>query len=333
VTGSNGPQSTIVTARVTDGSNALVADPVGFDNVQFEIVGPPNNGARLVGVNAAGQTVSGTIINTVTHNGIASVTFQAGSVQGPVQIRVTADRGDNNVDNGIQDPVTATGTVVVSDGKLFSLTITSPIINAILVNRVSTDVTLVTQGTAIPPDPNATYSLTVTAFATDRQGNPVIEGTPIRFGAIDAPQVNGVFSISGVQGNPQEGGTLFTATDGHFKTAGGGAGPGDTLLVFGKDVPGNADLESAAKVTVVNNETTLHVATPFNLNDTTGVSVDYGPVLPYIVGRAQTGNITALATTNKFGAASTTLNYPVSALGRAVAARSSRVSIELRSCL
>jgi len=321
ISSSGGPGSSVVNATVRDGNNALVPDPAGFNNVKFEIAGPAGTDARLSGVNAAGP-VTGTSVTTVTHNGIASVSLLAGTQQGPVQIKATADRGDNNVDNGIQDPVSATTTVVISDGKLFSLTLSTPSVNAILVDRVSTDATLINQGggtVTIPPDPNAIYSLTVTAIGVDRQGNPIIPGTVVRFGSIDAPQTNGSFSISGTQGNPKEGGTLFTATDGHFRTAGGGAGPGDTLLVFGKDVEGNADLESAVKVTAVNSETSLTVGTPFNLNDTTGTSVDYGSVLPYIVGRAQTGNITSPASTNAFGVASTTLNYPVSALGRAVA--------------
>ena len=323
ISGSNGPQSTIVTAQVFDGSNAPVPNPNGFDNVQFQIVGPSNSDARLSGTNAAGTQSSGTTVATVTHSGVATVTFQSGTQQGPVQIKATADRADNNVDNGISDPVSATTTVVVSDGKLFSLTLTSPGSNApaILINRVSTLATLINQtGTTIPPDPNATYSFTVSAIGNDRQGNPVLPGTQIAFGSIDSPvDSNGFYQISGSHGDPQEGGFVFTATDGHFTTAGGGAGPGDTTLVFGKLVDGNADLESAARVTSVVNAQTLNVATPFNLNDTTGSSVNYGPVLPYIIGRAQIGNITSPAATNSVGVASTTLNYPVSQLGHVTA--------------
>ena len=323
ISGSNGPQSTIVTAEVLDGSNASVPNPSGFDNVQFSIVGPATSDARLSGINASGASTSGTTVSTVTHNGIANVTFQSGTQQGPVQVKATADRSDNNVDNGITDPVSATTTVVVSDGKLFSLTLTSPGSNApsILINRVSTGVTLIDQSTTpIPPDPNATYSFTVSAIGNDRQGNPVLPGTQIKFGSIDSPvDVNNNYLISGVHGDPQEGGTTFTATDGHFTTAGGGAGPGDSVLVFGKLVAGNADLESAARVAAVQSATTLSASTPFNTNDTTGTSVNDGPVLPYIIGRAQIGNITSPSSTNSVGVASTTLNYPVSALGHVTA--------------
>src|SRR5690606_27904929 len=118
--------------------------------------------------------------------GLATASFQAGEAtpQMPVQIRATADRADNNVSNGIQDPVTSTTSIIVSDGKLYSIKITSPDTNAILINTVSGGVDT---DEDIPVDPDGTYSLTVSAEASDRQGNPVIPGTPIRFGSIDEP--------------------------------------------------------------------------------------------------------------------------------------------------
>jgi hypothetical protein len=324
VQSSGGAQSALVSATLKDGSGALLSAPSGASNVQFSIVGPVGNDATLSGVDGSGASHTGTTINAASHNGIASVTFNAGTQQGAVQVQATADRGDNNVDNGISSPISSTGTVNVSDGKLDSLTLTfnGSGAAAILVNGVSGAVS--TDGSAIPPDPNATYSLTVTVQGTDRFGGPVLPGTQIRFGAIDTPlNADGFFAISGNQGDPEEGGIHFSATDGHFKTAGGGAGPGDTLLVIGKQEQGapdgNADLESASKVVTVISETQLTVSTPFNLNDTTGTSVNHGPVLPYIVGRAGIGTITSPALTNANGAASTTLNYPVSKLGHIVA--------------
>jgi len=142
-------------------------------------------------------------------------------------------------------------------------------------------------------------------IAQDRQGKPVVPGTVIGFGLIDAPvfgfpdQGSGTFEISGNDGNPQEGGTLFTAPTGHFTTAGGGAGPGDALVLFGNEVPNHVDddLESARTVQHVNNAGSLHVTQPFNLNDTTGVSVDSGNNVPYVIGRASAGNIDASAVT------------------------------------
>ncbi|MGA9333424.1 MAG: hypothetical protein WBV39_04015, partial [Rudaea sp.] len=322
ISGSGGPQSTQVTAFVSDGNDVAAADPGGFDNVQFEIVGPAGSDARLTGVNAAGHSVTGTKIATVTHNGIAGVTFQAGTLQGPVQVKATVDRGDNNVDNQIQDPVSATATVVVSDGKLFSLKITNPAINSNLLPVVDNGSS---SGTSTP---TPVYTVPVSILATDRQGNPVLPGTQIDFGLIDAPvfgypdQGSGTFELSGNDGNPQEGGTLFTAPTGAFETAGAGAGPGDALLLFGKDTSGDADLESARTVQRINNEGSLNVTQAFNLNDTTGVSVNTGDDIPYVIGRATAGNIDANAFTGEDsagvpnGIASVTMRYPQSRIGQ-----------------
>ena len=327
VSGSNGPQSTVVTASVFDGSDALVGDPPNVDNVQFQIVGPANNDGRLTALNAAGQQNSGTTVLATTHNGIATATFQAGTQQGPVQIKMTADRADNNVDNGITDPVSATTTVVVSDGKLYSLTIVSPDTGSAISTGVSANV-------VETPARSGNYRINISAKGVDRQGNPVLPGTVIAFGDVDSPQVvnassgpQGWFQISGSHGDPQEGGKLFTATDGHFLTAGGGAGPGDTLLVIGKASEGapalNDDLETSDKITSVLSETSLTVATPFNLNDKTGVIVNNGPVLPYIIGRATFSSVDSPGftdtTSSSTGVATTTLNYPASAIGKAVA--------------
>ena len=328
---SGGNNTAMITATVRDGANQLVPDPVsgntGADNVLFELAGEAGD-ARLSS-SSVGGAVSGTSVPSHTVNGLATASFQAGEAtpQGPLQIRATADRADNNVSNGIQDPVTSTISVIVSDGKLYSIKITSPDTNAILINTVSDSVT-VDQG--IPVDPDGTYSLTVSALATDRQGNPVIPGTPIRFGSIDEPVGTfdaGVdanrFLLAGGDGNPQEGGSLFAAPTGHFQTAGGGAGPGDALVVFGKTQhgapAGNEDLESVLTVQRVNTQGSLNVSSPFNNNNTTGANVDNGPVLPYIIGRSQHGNITASATTNEIGVAHATLNYTVETLGHIAA--------------
>ncbi|HET8942447.1 MAG TPA: hypothetical protein VFN13_10720 [Rudaea sp.] len=330
VSGSGGPQSTQIRAVVTNGNGVGVADPGGFDNVQFEIVGPAGNDARLTGIDASGHTVTGGKIATVTHNGIAGVTFQAGTQQGPVQVKATADRGDNNVDNQIQDAVSATATVVVSDGKLDSITINSPDTDSVNATGVSAN------ATEDPPG-SGNYQLTISATGVDRQGNAVLPGTQIAFGAIDSPQLpvagsspQAWFQISGTRGDPQEGGNLFTATDGHFvSSSGSSAGPGDTLLVIGKQSQGapagNDDLESAAKITRINTATSLNVATPFNLNDRSGVSVDNHDVLPYIIGRAEFTSIGSPGYTDSTsanpltGTATTTLNYSASQIGKAVA--------------
>ncbi len=315
VAGGGGVTNSVISAQVRDGANQPVPDPGSAQNVKFEIVGDAGGGI-LSSPSGSGQSV-----NASTIAGIATVSFQAGTVlpPGPVQIRATADRSDNNVSNGIGDPISATTSVAVSDGKLFGLVITSPDLEAITQNHVFEGV----DSTGAPIGGlDGTYSFTISALATDRQGNPVVPGTTIQFGVIDAPLAGfpgtggGVFQIAGGDGNPLEGGKAFTAPTGQFTTAGGGAGPGDTLLVLGDLVTGNADLENARLVQSISNGANLTVTSAFNRNDTTGSSVNYGAVLPYVIGRATEVNITASATTNAIGVASTKLNYPVSRLGK-----------------
>jgi hypothetical protein len=325
VQGSGGRTSGTMEAELSDAIGQPVPDPVAgnnsFNNVRVEIIGdaPAAANERLNGLNAAGQSVSGQNIALRTTNGIATFSFVTGNRLGQTTVRVTADRADNNVDNGISDPVVAERTVVISDGRLFALQVTSPNVEAIEANRVATN----EQGLVGGLD--GTYSLTVSALATDRQGNPVLAGTPVEFGLVDAPLVGfpnlgpGAFAISGSDGNPQESGFVFTAPNGAFQTAGGGAGPRDTLLVFGQSVPGNRDLESARTVASVNSQTGLTTVQRFNANDDTGTSVDSGNVLPYLIGRAQHGNIIATGFTDENGVATVRMNYPVSRLGQSVA--------------
>lgn len=321
VQGSGGNTSVQLEARVDDGIGQPVPDPVAgnnaFNNVRLEILNQ-GQGERLSGVNAQGQSVNGASISVRTTNGIAGALFTAGNRTGTTVVRATSDRADNNVDNGISDPVVTERSIVVSDGRLFNIELTQPIENALVINPV--DPTVGPTPGETPDSPDGTYSLTVSIIATDRLGNPVIPGTPIKFGLIDEPQASGVadFLISGLDGNPQEGGTLFTAATGQFRTAGGGAGPGDALVIFGKEVVGNRDLEGARVITAVNSQTSLTVQRRFNLNDDTGVSVDYLGALPYVIGRAQEGNIVADGLTNEFGVARTIMTYPTSRLGKRV---------------
>ena len=322
VQGSGGPTFTTFAVRVEQASGQPVPDPVagnaGFNNVRLEILGDGiTAGERLSGVNAQGQSVEGTSINLRTSNGVAGATFRAGTRTGTTTIRATADRADNNVDNGIADPVVGTFTIVIGDGRLFGIELTVPGDNAIFVNGVIDDPELVEE------NPDGTYSVTVTAIATDRQGNPVVPGTVINFGLIDEPQSGfplggGGFDLSGLDGNPQEAGTLFTAPGGAFLTAGGGAGPGDTLVLFGEEVTGNHDHESARQVASVNSQTSLTVTRRFNRNDHTGSIVNDGPVIPYIIGRAEDATIPATALTDELGVATTRYTFPVSQLGKPV---------------
>ena len=325
VANSNANSVLPIQIRVTNDAGESIPDPSpGVNNVLLEIVNP--NGETLTSTNASGTAVEGTSIRTRTLQSIASAVFRAAARQGLVQIRATGDRADNNVDNGIQIPIFATKAVTVSDGKLYDIKITSSVQEALVARRF-----IATEFPGTPTNPggaqNGTYGFFVSAIATDRQGNPVIPGTQIDFGMIDAPIVGyptqgpGTFQIAGNDGDPVEGGTRFTAPTGQFTTAGGGAGPGDTLILFGEDFSPIRDLESARQIARINGPGSLDIAssTRFNLNDdtTNGIAVDRGPVVPYVIGRATIGNVTNSRQTDQFGVVTTTINYPVSRMGHA----------------
>ncbi len=333
VQGSGGNDSGALRIRIDDALGQPVPEPVSgstaYNNFRLELIGTqPNTAPRLSALNAAGVVVSGSKIDLRTTSGIGTANFISGSGTGSFRVRLTADRADNNVDNGISDPVVLERSVVVSDGKLWDLEITFPTVSALFVNPQGGN-TVQVNGNQVPGVMDGTYSLTVGVIATDRQGNPVLPGTVINFGLVDEPQTpfgSGDFYMAGGDGDPQEGGTLFTADGGCFANSGGcttpvsggAAGPGDTLLIMSEHVLGNRDLEGARLITQVNSRRSLTVNYRFNHNDTTGQSVDYHGILPYIVGRAADGNIHATGATDANGVATTRMNYPQSRLGKVV---------------
>ncbi len=334
IQGAGGATTRQLQVFVSDGSNNPVVDASGVNNVLLEIATPGAAGGEQINALGATGPSEGTSIRARTVNGVLAAVFRSGTRQGSITLRATADRADNNVDNGIQNPVSNTVSLVVSDGRLFSVKLVRP------TRAIEEGDLFVRSPSPVTPDAlinrqSGTYRMAVTALATDRQGNPVIPGTPLEFGLIDSPMVGypndgqGEFVISGLDGDPQEGGTLFTAPTGRFQTAGEGAGPGDTLVVLGEEVPGNRDLESARTVQSVLNQTSLRVTTRFNFNDDTGQSVNFGPVLPYVIGRATIANIESNTVgtptsapvrinTNEQGLAQTFVNYPISQLNRRV---------------
>jgi hypothetical protein len=327
IQGVNGPTSKSVEVKLFDGAGGILptpgTQPTAFNNIQLEIVGGAQGGERL---QAGAQ--SGSLVRVVSNNGVGNAIYASGSRSGPITLRATSDRADNNVDNGIQDPITSTAPFSVSDGRLFDLEITNPAASG------STNA----QAFQFSGDPTQ-YGQFVTVSARDRFSNPVPAGTQIRFGAIDHPlDAAGNFAIAGGDGDPQEGGTTFTAPGGAFTTAGAGAGPGDTLIVFGEESNANRDLESARNVQQIVSPTTLVVQNRFNFNDDTGSSVNNGPVLPYVIGRAVDGTTSGFTTqivvidgnevlvvfptggqtvtTDELGEATFLLRYPASKLGK-----------------
>jgi hypothetical protein len=318
VNGSGGNTSQSVAVTVKAG-NIPVNDP-SVNNVRLSMTTDgPNSGEKLVGTNYNGNTVQGSSINISTVNGVVNASVQSGTEANTITVTATTDKADNNVDNGLQDPLSTTTNFIVSDGVLWALELSSSALDVLTVNG---DTTIDTQSGELTYNfQDGTYTLVMGVIGTDKGGNPALAQT-VQFGLVNSPisgfptNGSGFFVISSNDGNPQEGGSTFTSATANFLTDAGGVQPGDTLLVFGEESLGNEDLESAVTVATVNSQTSLTIVEKFNRNDSTGViNNDFG-ILPYLVGRSVDGNINATAVLNENGVGTTTINYPVSQLGR-----------------
>jgi hypothetical protein len=290
-----------------------VADPVGepvgnppAPNVKVELLNP-EIGATLLGQGGA----TGTIVQTTTTSGKAQVSLRSGTIAGVAKLRITADGLDNNVENGIQTPIIADVTVSIEDGRIASLAFTGAFSQAIKANLKT-----------IPLAPgesfyDGTYLRIVSAIAIDNLGNPV-KNARIDFSLIDSPLVNfpaegaGDFQIGGNNGDPSEGGNMFTASGAGF--TGNGTRINDRLAI-GANQQGavanfeqgvNRDLIGSRIISQILDANRLLVSEPFSANG----GVNAGASLPWVVGRAQYGVIGASAITDAQGIATTFLTYP-----------------------
>jgi len=286
-----------------------IVDPVGqpvgnppAQNVQVQLLNP-ELGATLLGQGGA----TGTIVRTTTTNGVTDVGLRSGTIPGVAKLRITADALDNNIENGIQTPVTADVNFTIEDGRIAALAFTGAFSQAIAANQ-----TYLPLGTGdIFLD--GTYLRVVSAIATDSVGNPVV-GARIDFSLIDSPIANypqtaGDFMIQGANGDPSEGGNLFVAQGANFFT--NGARKGDRLVLRPDEQGANRNLLGSYGISALLDADRLTITEAFNANN--GVNATN---VPWIVGRAQYGVIGASATTNEQGVASTFITYPATRINQ-----------------
>lgn len=103
----NGATSTAIQARVLDDAN----QPVDGANMQVEIMG----GSGAVGARLLAGSQSGGVVQVGTTAGVGLFSLSSGTQQGSIVLRLTTDRVDGNVANGIQDPIVQTLVVTVSN--------------------------------------------------------------------------------------------------------------------------------------------------------------------------------------------------------------------------
>jgi hypothetical protein len=110
VQGLNGPTQIQMQANLVDEAGVPITNiPAGANNLQLSIVSDPaslaDNDATLRGIDANGQTVSGTSILVRSINGQAQFTLVSGNAAGSILIEALTDRSDNNVSNGINEAI------------------------------------------------------------------------------------------------------------------------------------------------------------------------------------------------------------------------------------
>lgn len=168
----NIPSSVAIQATVRDDINNLIQNPSGR-NVQVAI--RQNQGGAAVGARLVSGAASGGAIQVGTNNGVATFNLISGSQSGPIVLEITADRSDNNVDNGIQDPMVALYQVhAVKEVAAAPLTIATTTLGPVA-NGVPYTYALLAAG-GVPP-----FSWTVTGLPDGLTVNDsgVISGTPL----------------------------------------------------------------------------------------------------------------------------------------------------------
>jgi hypothetical protein len=199
--------------------------------------------------------------------------------------------------------------------------------------------------------PDGDYVRFIKVITADEFGNPPPEGTNITFRLVDGPldldnkpypkEGHGQFVITGNNGDPEEGGNTFFAPNrtvsrgaddflNPFVVPNGGslaiANPNCLLvledpLVSERQSEGRFEFHIGSRIITGRADNTLSVNTPFNQ------TLDLGRGVPYTVGcPPHKGNVTNFQSVNGGnivtvqtdinGIALTTLNYPITQIGR-----------------
>ena len=109
---SNIPSNIGINAVVMDDFVQPIPDPSAA-NVQVRII---QNSAAAMDARLLSDAQSGNVVQVATRSGVALFSLSSGAARGVILLELRADRYDNNVANGIQDPIVQWTTVPVIDG-------------------------------------------------------------------------------------------------------------------------------------------------------------------------------------------------------------------------
>ena len=111
----NLPTNTVIQASAMDDANQPV-NATGKANLQVRIAA----GAAAAGARLLQGSQSGGVVQLQTTGGVGQFSLSSGSTEGPILLEMTTDRSDNDVTNGIQDPITGFLVVTATSGSTAS---------------------------------------------------------------------------------------------------------------------------------------------------------------------------------------------------------------------
>jgi hypothetical protein len=176
----NIPNNIGITAAVMDDAVQPVPDPVAA-NVQVRIL--TTGSAAEIGARLISGTQSGNQVQLRTIAGVAQFSLSSGPARGVILLELAADRLDNNVTNGLQDPIIQWAAIPVVDGISPPITEIAPTTITMELGVPSVAVLEATGGTppytwcAVVGTQCTTGALSVTGLSLSADG--VIGGTPL----------------------------------------------------------------------------------------------------------------------------------------------------------
>lgn len=168
VAGVGAKDNTIITLRVLQADGKAAQDaPAGINNLKVSFVSQPAGGELLTGKNAVGEvTQSNSAVWVNTLNGAASITLNAGTLPGVLEL--TAEALDNNGQSYAIPLLATVSAVSIASGPAHSIAVTYP------------------QQDAVQNLGNGIYRRKGGLLVTDRYGNKVTDGTVVNLGILDS---------------------------------------------------------------------------------------------------------------------------------------------------
>ncbi|WP_027389729.1 Ig-like domain-containing protein [Chrysiogenes arsenatis] len=193
VAGVGKSDATSISLTVRDAAGSPIADPdAGVNNLRVAFRTHPGAPETLSGTSATGLTVSNDSIEVRTNGGVATITLQAGTLPGVVELEIEAfDEFGNPLSPRVLNILPQ---ITIASGPPHSIALSYPVTGSIT-----------NLGTGF-------YRRAGSASVTDRYGNAVPDGTAINLGLLDSVIASGSDGATSAASNILSVGTTVLTT-------------------------------------------------------------------------------------------------------------------------